>query len=142
MTHLSIAVLSAVLQLYLWKSARMASPLCKAVMNFGFAGLLCDNLILASGKYLGEGEIMRWLSKLRTISHVMTIPLLSLPVIETAAKSGLLPARAAKISTAAVLSFVIREVIDWIKFDARDMVLVDNRDSKEHAPHAMAGTMY
>merc|ERR1712029_322628 len=39
-------------------------------------------------------------------------------------------------------AFVIRELIGWIKFDARDMVLVDNRDSREHAPHAMAGTMY
>ena len=100
-----------------------------------------DNLVSASGKYLGEGKALKQLCKLRTISHAMTIPLLYLPVIEAATPSMFSP-QASKVIMAGIIGFALHEVIDWIFFDTKDMVLVDNRDAKKHSPRALAGTLW
>lgn len=139
-THLINAILSAVIPIFFRSSA--GSMLSKVVMNVGFAGLVFDNLVNASGKYIGEGNALRQLCKMRTIMHSLTIPLLFLPVIEAAMKSGLFPAWASNVAMAAVTGFALHEVIDWILFDINDMVLVDNRDEKKHSPRALAGTLW
>ena len=101
-----------------------SSGLTKLVMTMGFAGLAFDNLVNASGRYLGEGNRMRRLSKARTILHGWTIPLLYVPVVEIAMKSGLVSAKVSRAIMAAFVAFGLHEVIDWISFDANDMVLV------------------
>ncbi|NET24724.1 hypothetical protein [Okeania sp. SIO1I7] len=47
-----------------------------------------DNLILFSGKFIGEGELLENLSQIRYLLHYLTVPLLIVVAIELAFASG------------------------------------------------------
>ena len=143
-THLYNAILSVVIPLFfrLSASAGPTLSLSQAILMGSFGGLAIDNLIVASGKYIGEGSMLRRLTQVRIILHGGTISSLFIPVVETAMRYGILSAQNGKLTMCAAAFRAIYEMIEWSFFyDINDLAVVDNRHSRKHSSRAMAGTL-
>ena len=141
-THLYNAILSVVIPLCFRLSASAGPTLSQAILMGSFGGLAIDNLIVASGKYIGEGSMLRRLTQVRIILHGWTISSLFIPVVETAMRSGMLLAQNGKLAMCAAAFRAIYEMIEWsFLYDINDLAVVDNRHSRKHSSRAMAGTL-
>jgi len=141
-THLYNAILSVVIPLFFRLSASAGPTLSQAILMGSFGGLAIDNLIVASGKYIGEGSMLRRLTQVRIILHGWTISSLFIPVVETAMRYGILSAQNGKLTMCAAAFRAIYEMIEWsFLYDINDLAVVDNRHSRKHSSRAMAGTL-
>ena len=121
--------------------ATFYSSQSQVCMCFGQLGVTCDNLIIASGKFLGEGNTLRKLSKARFIFHVVGMPLLAIPITNVALHHHIFhPSTAASIRTLLVL-YATFELFRWLGYDTKNLRLVDLRGFKHHKPPYLAGTM-
>ena len=123
------------------RSQSAGSILCKAVMSATFLALIYDNMVMALGKYIGEGKILKKLSKARSVLHGLTIPMLFLPLVQSTSSVGLLTVNTTRILYSLIGIFATHEFIDWLRFDSEKMILVDNRDSVSSSVRQMAGTL-
>ncbi|KAL7530246.1 hypothetical protein ACHAWF_003296 [Thalassiosira exigua] len=114
----------------------------RAIFWGTFAGIAADNLIFAAGRYIGEGDVLRELTKARIIFHVSALPSLVVPVIEAVVRSRLLPVQHGNIAKFFALSIAFTDAMHWFfSYDINKLLLVDNRDSKTHTKRVMAGTL-
>lgn len=106
-------IVNAILCMSLLSSHSVRRSLNSMIMKGSFAGLVTDNVINASGKYIGDGIALRKLTRVRLVLHGLTVPSLYVPVIDAAAKSGLLTLRASRIAKCFALAYAFIEFVDW-----------------------------
>lgn len=142
-TKAHIAVLSVVTASYvMFMKKCVGTKLCRAVMSVTSLSLMYDNLIMAMGKYIGEGAALRKLSKLRSVAHGLCIPLTFLPILEIIPKHGLASASVVRSIGCLVVGITVHEVFHWMCFDHEKLILVDNRHSAESTARTMPGMMH
>ena len=125
-TKAHIAILSVVVASYvMFMKKCVGTKLCRAVMSVTSLSLMYDNLIMAMGKYIGEGAALRKLSKLRSVAHSLCIPLTFLPILEIIPKHGLASASVVRSIGCLVVGITGHEVFHWICFDHEKLILVD-----------------
>lgn len=142
-TKAHIAILSVVAASYvMFMKKCVGTKLCRAVMSVTSLSLMYDNLIMAMGKYIGEGAALRKLSKLRSVAHSLCIPLTFLPILEIIPKHGLASASVVRSIGYLVVGITVHEVFHWMCFDHEKLILVDNRHSAESTARTMPGMLY
>ena len=152
-THLYNALLGLTIPLllfgsrmpYLWSYLSDHQALLSILIIEGsFIGLVIENMINASGKYVGEGMALRKLTRIRLALHGLTIPSCFIPVIELGKRAKLFSTKVSKIGTCICLSYAFAELIEWLFiYDINDLEVVDNSDveSYDHHPRYMKGTL-
>ena len=152
-THLYNALLGLTIPLllfgsrmpFLWSYLSDHQALLSILIIEGsFLGLVIENMINASGKYLGEGMALRKLTRIRLALHGLTIPSCFIPVIELGKRAKLFSTRVSKIGMGICLSYAFAELIEWLfMYDINDLKVVDNSDveSYDHHPRYMKGTL-
>ena len=141
-TKVHIAVLSVILASYvIFMRNSVGTRLCRAVMTMNSFALISDNLIMAMGKYIGEGTALRKLTKLRIIGHCLC-NLSFLPIAEIVHKHGLASASLTKSIGCLVVGIALHEIFDWMRFDHSKLILLDNRRSASSTTRTMSGTMH
>ena len=141
-TKVHFAVLSLIFASYVTLMRTCAgTKLCRAVMTMNSFALISDNLIMAMGKYIGEGLALRKLAKLRIYGHCL-LNLTLLPVAEIVHKHGLISASLAKSIGCLVVGIALHEIFDWMSFDHSKLILLDNRRSSSSTTRTMSGTMH
>ena len=152
-THLYNALLGLTIPLllfgsrmpFLWSYLSDHQALLSILIIEGsFLGLVIENMINASGKYLGEGMALRKLTRIRLALHGLTIPSCFIPVIELGKRAKLFSTRVSKIGMGICLSYAFAELIEWLFiYDINDLKVVDNSDveSYDHHPRYMKGTL-
>lgn len=86
--HLSIALMEWVLlgeTIRLWRQSR---SLPMIVLPIVLASISYDNLILAMGSLIGEGELLETLSMVRFLLHYVVVPLFIVIGVEIAHRAG------------------------------------------------------
>ena len=152
-THLYNAVLSLAIPLLLFgkmipflSSYLSGHPALFSVLILegSFLGLVIDNMINASGKYVGEGLALRRLTRIRLALHGLSIPSCFIPVIELGKRAKLFSTRVSNIGMGIWLSYAVVEFIGWVfLYDIYELKVVDNRnvDSCDHHPRYTKGTL-
>ena len=141
-TKVHIAVLSVILASYvIFMRNSVGTRLCRAVMTMNSFALISDNLVMAMGKYIGEGTALRKLTKLRIIAHCLC-NLSFLPIAELVHKHGLASASLTKSIGCLVVGIALHEIFDWMRFDQSKLILLDNRRSASSTSRNMPGTMH
>ena len=152
-THLYNALLSLAIPLLLFgkmipflSSYLSGHPalLSVLILEGSFLGLVIDNMINASGRYVGEGLTLRRLTRVRLALHGLSIPSCFIPVIELGKRSKLFSNRVSNIGMGIWLSYAFAEFIGWVfLYDINELKVVDNRniDSCDHHPRYMKGTL-
>ena len=110
-------------------------------MCFGQLGLVYENLIIASGKFVGEGEALRMFSKARFIFHVVGIPLLAIPITDVAIHCNVFEPYAGSIIQTLLTLYALIEFCLWLPYDINQLKVVDLRDSDHHVSPYLAGTL-
>ena len=152
-THLYNALLSLAIPLLLFgkmipflSSYLSGHPalLSVLILEGSFLGLVIDNMINASGKYIGESLTLRRLTRVRLALHGLSIPSCFIPVIELGKRAKLFSNRVSNIGMGIWLSYAFAEFIGWVfLYDINELKVVDNRniDSCDHHPRYMKGTL-
>ena len=152
-THLYNALLSLAIPLLLFgkmipflSSYLSGHPalLSVLILEGSFLGLVIDNMINASGKYIGESLTLRRLTRVRLALHGLSIPSCFIPVIELGKRAKLFSNRVSNICMGIWLSYAFAEFIGWVfLYDINELKVVDNRniDSCDHHPRYMKGTL-
>jgi hypothetical protein len=142
-THLinGLTSLAVLCGFALIKGRRTCSALSSFALFFAFTGLFLDNMINASGKFVGTGRKLQLLTKLRLMLHGGGIPLLLVPIVEAAFFQGLLKAQVASRILVGCTGFALYELFHWSAYDSNKFQVVDNRDSPEHSVRYLAGTL-
>ena len=142
-TKVHIVILSGIFASYaMFMRKCVGTKLCRLVMTVNSFAMIYDNLVMAMGKYIGKGTALKRLSKLRIILHGVCVPLLILPVVEITPKHGLASASLAKTIGCFVVGFALHEVLDWVRVDHTELILVDNQHSASSTTRTLSGTMH
>jgi hypothetical protein len=88
LAHLSLALVEWVLLGWAIRLWRRSHSLATIVMPIVLASISYDNLILASGSLIGEGELLKSLSMLRFLLHFLVVPLFIVIAVELAHRAG------------------------------------------------------
>jgi hypothetical protein len=111
------------------------------ILCLGFCSLIYDNFVVGFGSYFGESNRLRIMSKIRSLVHGVTMPLLFIPIFEVYARSSLISSSAGRIASLIAYAYATYEAIDWLKYDIQDLRLVDHRDSMKHSGLNFAGSL-
>jgi hypothetical protein len=141
--HLIYAVVMIIIPVFFWNHKGTCSALSRHAMTFCFFGMAYDNIINALGKFIGPNQALRRLTKGRYLFHSAVMPLIFIPILECCALSGMRLGGNAIITTCflAAATIAILESIDWIKYDSKQFLLVDQRNNAHHITHHVAGTL-
>lgn len=107
----------------------------------GQFGIMYDNMINGLGKYIGEGKLLRVLSKYKFLMHDAVTPMLAYPVTEIAARHGII-----NHSTESLIQFflIVSSTIAafyWHERDSSNLPVLDLRESKDNDSGYLAGTL-
>ncbi|NEP78933.1 MAG: hypothetical protein F6K39_12590 [Okeania sp. SIO3B3] len=86
--NLIIAIVELILLLFAYPFFRISNNWAMIVLPIVLISSIYDNLILFSGKFIGQGELLENLSQIRYLLHYLTVPLLIVVAIELAFASG------------------------------------------------------
>lgn len=120
---------------------REVAALSVLAIYAGQFGIMYDNMVNGIGKYLGEGKLLRVLSKYKFLMHDAVTPMLAYPVTEIAARHGLI-----NHSTESMLQFVLIvsstiAAFYWHEKDSSHLPVLDLRESKDNDSGYLAGTL-
>ncbi len=86
--HLIIAVIEFVILIFAYPFFRISNNWAMIVLPLVLVSTIYDNVILWSGKFIGEGDLLETLSQVRFLLHYAIIPLFIVVAIELAYSSG------------------------------------------------------
>ncbi|MGD1714184.1 hypothetical protein [Dapis sp. BLCC M172] len=85
--HLTVAIVELIILLFAYPFFRLSKNWAMIVLPIVLVGLIYDNSILFSSKFIGEGELLENLSQIRYLLHYITVPLFIVVAIELASAS-------------------------------------------------------
>ncbi|MGK7954137.1 MAG: hypothetical protein AB4063_02545, partial [Crocosphaera sp.] len=85
--HLIVAIVEAIILLFAYPFFRLSRTWAMIVLPIVLVSTIYDNLILWSGQFIGEGELLETLSQVRYLLHYLVIPLFIVIAIELAYRS-------------------------------------------------------
>ena len=86
--HLIVGIFELIILLFAYPFFRFSKNWAMIILPIVLLSLIYDNSILFSGKFIGEGELLKNLSQIRYLAHYITIPLFIIVAIELAFASG------------------------------------------------------
>ncbi|MDY7003164.1 MAG: hypothetical protein SWX82_04135 [Cyanobacteriota bacterium] len=86
--HLIVAIVELILLLFAYPFFRISKNWAMIVLPIVLISSIYDNLILFSGKFIGQGELLENLSQIRYLLHYLILPLFIIVAIELAFASG------------------------------------------------------
>lgn len=86
--HLIIAIIELIILIFAYPFFRLSNNQAMIVLPIVLVGNIYNNIILFSGNFFGEGELLLNLSYLRFFLHYLVVPLLIVVAIELAYLSG------------------------------------------------------
>jgi hypothetical protein len=85
--HLAVAIIEVILLLFAYPFFRLSQNQAMIVLPIVLVSTIYDNIILWSGRWIGEGELLETLSQVRFLLHYLAVPLLIVVAIELAHQS-------------------------------------------------------
>ncbi|MGK7939641.1 MAG: hypothetical protein AB4062_05715 [Crocosphaera sp.] len=85
--HLAIAIFELILFLFAYPFFRISRNWAMIVLPIVLVSTIYDNLILWSGRFIGEGKLLENLSQVRFFLHYLVVPLFIVVAIELASRS-------------------------------------------------------
>ncbi len=85
--HLIVAIVELILLLFAYPFFRLSKNWAMTVLPIVLVSSIYDNLILFSGKFIGQGELLENLSQIRYLLHYLIVPLFIVVAIELASAS-------------------------------------------------------
>lgn len=105
-------------------------------------GLVYDNGVRAMGRYLGEGQLLRSLSKHRFTLHVTVIPLLGITVTEIAGRYSLVDGTMHRWICSLLSGWSFLDLTKWQFFrHSQHLQVVDNRAGHANQGPFLSGTL-
>ncbi|NET67027.1 MAG: hypothetical protein F6K63_22605 [Moorea sp. SIO1G6] len=86
--HLSLALVEWVLLAWAIRLWRRSTSLAMIVLPIVLASISYDNLVLAMGSLIGEGDLLKSLSMVRFLLHFLVVPLFIVIAVELAHRAG------------------------------------------------------
>lgn len=86
--HLIVGIFELIILLFAYPFFRLSKNWAMIILPIVLLSLIYDNSILFSGKFIGEGGLLKNLSQIRYLAHYITIPLFIIVAIELAFASG------------------------------------------------------
>jgi len=103
--------------------------LSSLIIEGSFIGMVIDNLINGFGRYIGEGSMLRNLTRIRLALHGLTVPSMFVPAIELGKHARIISSRVSRFAIGFFLSYAFVEVIEWLfLYDVDELQVVDNSD--------------
>jgi hypothetical protein len=112
--HLLLACLEAVILFFSVRLCRQSVSVAMIVLPIVVGGIIYDNIILGIGNFLGEGELLVLLSRVRFLLHFIAIPLLIVVGVELSHRAGAKWANsvARSISWILAMTFIVISIIN------------------------------
>lgn len=85
--HLAVAIIEIILLLFAYPFFRLSQNQAMIVLPIVLVSTIYDNIILWTGRWIGEGELLETLSQVRFLLHYLAVPLLIVVAIELAHQS-------------------------------------------------------
>lgn len=85
--HLIIAIIELIILVFAYPFFRLSNNWAMIVLPIVLVSTIYDNLILWTGKFIGQGELLESLSQIRYLLHYLVVPLFIVVAIELAYRS-------------------------------------------------------
>ncbi len=72
--HLIVAIVELIILLFAYPFFRLSKNWAMIVLPIILVGSIYENLILFSGKFIGQGELLENLSQIRYLLHYLIFP--------------------------------------------------------------------
>ncbi|NER33674.1 MAG: hypothetical protein F6J93_06390 [Oscillatoria sp. SIO1A7] len=86
--HLAVAIVEVIILVFAYPFFRLSKNWAMIVLPIVLVSLIYDNVILFSGQFIGQGELLENLSQIRYLLHYLTVPLFIVVAIELASAAG------------------------------------------------------